>query len=195
MTEEKEVKEETDTEKTTDKKPNKTLAIILTVVVGVAVLYGVGSNTYRAFTQRATEQVVEETIEEATEKEAEVDISEGGEKITVETEEGSFTVGKQELPENFPTDMPIYPGSTILSTSSNADNTVVIFSTDDSVETVTDYYKKELASDDWEVETTASMANATLLGINKGELNGGIVINESDEETQIVIELEKTSGE
>lgn len=193
MTDEKEVKEEAESKKTTKKEPNKSLAIILTIIVGIIVIYGISSNSFRAASQRKVDKSAQKAIEKAVNGQATVDISEGGEKIEIETNEATFTAGKQELPANFPTDMPVYPQASIVSTSSNADNIVVIFSSTDPSKTITDFYKRELNSKGWETETLTTMGNASIFGVKIDEFKGGVVISETDERTQIIVELETAS--
>jgi hypothetical protein len=189
--EQKAEKEENKTaEPGTKKKSNKALILILSVVAGGLVIYGVGSNLARVFNQKAAEKTAEKAIEQATGGEAQVDISKSGEKITVETEEGKLTIGEGQLPENFPQNMPIYPGSKITSTSSNDENQVVIFSSEDELEKVSSYYKKELADAGWKIESTSTIANAAIYSFSDQQIKGAVIISQAEKGTQITVEVE-----
>ena len=68
----------------------------------------------------AADQVAEEAVEQAIEGQGggDVEIDADGESFSVEGEDGSeFSVGSDELPDDFPTEVPIPEGATVESSS------------------------------------------------------------------------------
>lgn len=95
-----------------------------------------------------------------------------GGSATYSNEQGSVTIGSNKLPDNWPTDAPKYGNATIQYSGSSNPQTgeagsAVVFSTPDDAETVVNFYKKELASNGWVVEQTATMEASTVLAAKK----------------------------
>jgi hypothetical protein len=141
----------------------------------------------------AAERTAEEIIEGATG--GEVDIEDDGGSVTIETEEGAVTIEGGEgtdLPEDWPSDMPVYDG-TITGSSSfstpEGDSMTVTIETGDSVDDVLAFYQAELQSDGWTEDFVADSSDggerAVSLVVSKGERNGTVAINE-DEGTTFV---------
>jgi cytoskeletal protein RodZ len=194
MAEEEKTEEETSKEapKESEKKksPTTPIIIILAVVIGLGLIYFAGTRLLGFTTRRATEEAVEESIEKATEGEAKVDIADEGGEITVETEEGTFTTGKKELPDNFPSDLPVYSNAEIITTASSENSVAVSWSTEDSQEKVSEFYKDELTDSAWKITQTATLGNATVYGVEKGNMSGAVAVSETEEGTTITITLE-----
>lgn len=187
--------QKTVTKETEDKKSNKTLIIILSAAVGLFVLAVVGNTIFKSVTQKAVEQAAEKALESAIEQSAEgsvdvdFDLSDEGQEITIETEEGTFTAGQQEIPDNFPKDFPTYPGATITSTASSPDNIALILISKDSVAKAADYFEDELVDNGWLITSTSTIENATIYAVEKGNMTGAVIINETEEGTQITIDV------
>jgi hypothetical protein len=103
---------------------------------------------------------------------------------TYSNKEGSVTVGANKLPDNWPSDAPTYPNAQIQSAVSSNPQTgqagsAVVFTTSDSAQTVTDFYKSTLASKGWKVEQTVSTGQGTMLGATKDTRSFGIYIVDS----------------
>src|SRR3990170_1363771 len=107
--------EQTSPEKTTPAQPaksNNKLIIIVVIVVGaLVVLSGIG---YFA-NQFLAEKVTEKAIETATG--GKVDVDADKEKITIETNDGKLTIGQNELPKSFPSDITVYNGAKVTSSA------------------------------------------------------------------------------
>lgn len=109
--------------------------------------------------------------------------------ITYSNDEGTATIGASSLPDNWPSDAPSYPNSKIVySGSSNpqtgAEGAAVSFTTSDSINDVVEFYKRELASNGWSIESTANVGTNTVLTAKKdtrtfgayiGDMNNGQV--------------------
>lgn len=75
------------------------------------VTLGAGCGAEEKLTEAATEEVVEQAIEESVEggSDVELDVDDGGNTVTYESEEGSLTMGSGEIPESFPDTIPLPP--------------------------------------------------------------------------------------
>lgn len=190
MAENQKEKEKETPEAPAKKESNNSLLIVLAVVVGLLILYVAGSRILGGVGRKVSEKAVEEAIERAADGKAQVDISSEQERVTIETEEGAITIGTDELPENFPSNFPTYPGAKVSSTASSQEQVTVAFTTSDSVEKVGAFYLDKLASSDWEIKETATLANSVVFGVEKAESGGAVIINSSEEGTVITISLE-----
>jgi len=87
------------------------LAITLTCAVALAGCGAVG--------EELAERAIEEAVEAgASAGEVDIEFDEEGGGISVESSEGSFQVGSQELPEDFPADFPIPDGAEVVTSMS-----------------------------------------------------------------------------
>ena len=93
----------------------------MSVTKGVVVGAIAGAALFLSGCGDAAEQAAEEVAEQAIEEQGggDVEIDADGESFSVEGEDGSeFSVGSDELPEDFPSDVPIPEGGTVESSSS-----------------------------------------------------------------------------
>ena len=101
-------------------------------------------------TEKVTEKVAESAIEHAIEKqgggEVQLDSSKG--TLSVKTDKGSLEVNGAggKVPDSWPKDVPIYPGSKVLVSMANEGQQVLSLETPDSPEKAVEYYKAQLAS-------------------------------------------------
>jgi hypothetical protein len=149
------------------------------IIGGIVVLLVLGSQLSGFFARRG----IENAIEQATG--VDVDYGRDG-TATYKTDEGSVTVGGNSLPDNWPADAPKYPGANIQYSGSSNPQTgeagvSVVFQTKASAQSVTDFYKKELASNGWKIESTATMGPATTLAAKKGDKTFAVYIVDSGE--------------
>jgi hypothetical protein len=91
--------------------------------------------------------------------------------------------------------MPLYSNSTVTSTASAPNNVAVILLTQDSVAKVASFYKSEFADQGWEITSTSTIENATIFAVEKGDMSGAVIINQTDEGTQITIDVQLESEE
>jgi len=103
---------------------------------------------------------------------------------TYTSSDGTVTVNGNKLPDNWPSDAPTYPNAAIqYSGSSNpqtgAEGSAVSFTTSDSVQTVTDFYKRELVSKGWVIDQSASVGGATVLTAKKDTRTFGTYITDA----------------
>lgn len=121
-------------------------------------------------------QVAEKAVEGATG----VKVEDGGGSVTVKTDEGEATIKSgKELPEGFPTDVPVYKG--IIETSSSfASNEGqvynVVLSTEDEVEAVKQFYLDELAAKGWKVGMTLDSGSGAQRGVTISAEQGDLAL-------------------
>lgn len=126
---------------------------LMVFVFGVALL-GAGCTSPKQAVQNAiTEKVIEKS---AGSQNVNVDVQGNGEVVTMTGADGqTFEVGKNRLPEGFPTEIPLYAGTTVASSTSNGKTGTeggwtVTLASDDSVSAIGEYYKNALSTDGWE---------------------------------------------
>jgi hypothetical protein len=118
-----------------------------------------------------------------------------GEKVAISAD--------QKIPDNFPKDFPIYPGSKTTGTISGgnkAKNSLgfwVIFSTPDTLDKVDAYFTKELKAKGWSIDSTMSFDTTATWAVSKGTLAGSVMIGrgKEDKETSITVMLESKDQE
>lgn len=171
------------------KKSNKTLLIVIVVILMVLAAGGFAlKKAQEKISQIAGEKIAETMMEKAAGGTADVDIS--GDGLTVKTKDGTFTAGTS-LPSDFPSDIPIYPGSDVAysgtNTSQDGGGAGVMLTTADEASKIIAYYKKELASAGWTVEDTQNVAGTTAMTAAKGNRNLYLGVTGSDDGTTITI--------
>ena len=115
--------------------------------------------------------------------------------VTTSKDGGTTQVGENvKIPDGFPSEMPIYPGSNISTASkSNGTDFALASSTKDSFEKVVSYYKSELAAKGWTIDTSYDSSDAdgksTVILASTATLNGSVTISSSKDRTSIVISV------
>lgn len=101
------------------------------------------------------EAIVEKAVETgAAQSGQKVDVDVEGDSLTMTFQEGDaqLTIGAQaEIPENFPKDVPVYPGATVSFSQVITENQLFSIQavTNDPLETVFEYYKEKSADEGW----------------------------------------------
>lgn len=142
----------------------KGLYIIIAIVVILGIWYFMG---------RSTSNNVENALEGAV-----------GGSTTFSNEEGIVNIGGNKLPDNWPSDAPVYKNTTIQYSGSSNPQTgekgsMVVFMTKDKAENVVDFYKTELIKNGWTVEQTATIGAMTVLGAKKDTRSLGAQISDA----------------
>ncbi len=76
-------------------------------------------------------------------------------KITITGKDGNeMIINSQELPEDFPGDIPIYPSSTVCYSAKveEKNETTISLEASDTVDEIESFYKKELEKKGWTIE-------------------------------------------
>jgi hypothetical protein len=95
-----------------------------------------------------------------------------------------------ELPDNFPSDVPVYPESVpTASLVSGEQDFVVSFATSDRPPDVLRYYKKNLGNEGWRIESEADLGTQSALVTTKDQRTTTILVMEGPSETHITVTI------
>ena len=95
--------------------------------------------------QKATEAAVERSLEKQTG--AQVDLnSDGKGSISVRSDKGNVEINGGKVPDNWPKDVPLYPGARVDVSMSNDQTQMLSLITSDSPSQAVEFYKAKLAS-------------------------------------------------
>ncbi len=149
---------------------------------------------------RAAEKMAAKIIESQTGGKAAVDISGGKVKIT-STEKGKegtieFSGGADlKLPDDFPSDLPVYPGAKIISHfQTGTGNRQIIFKSDDRTKKVYDFYLSKLEKSGWEIVQEMKMAPTYTLVGKKGKRQAAVVIGDDHDKSTISMSVTEEQG-
>lgn len=135
----------------------KTTLGLITVATLVALMATGCTNPFR---KKVEEQVAEKMVENIFERATgeKIDVNSADNSLTITSDEGTMSFGSTELPANFPKDVPLYPQKTLtfshVGSGEDADSASATFESDDSVDKVSDWYKSQLESNGWKIEST-----------------------------------------
>ncbi len=131
------------------------------------------------------------------------DLEQGKMSFTDNKTGAKVDIGSGKVPDSFPKDFPLYPGAKVVSSLSGAQQGKnngfwLTFSTSDSLDKVTSFYKNQFAANQWDITTTYTAGDTTSQTVTKGTWSGSVAITggSSGKETTIIIILgqeEKTS--
>ncbi len=148
--------------KAVQKKKDNTLKIVLIVVggvVGLMILAGVGMAIF-----------VGSIFKEATKN---VEVNKDNGSVTIKTDEGEATASygnDTQLPDGYPSDVPIYePSNIVYAIKTDGKNYSVTAKTNDERTAVADYYKSELPKQGWTLDREFSYSQGTSITYNKAD--------------------------
>lgn len=152
------------------KGSNKTVVIIIVVVVVLVVLGIIGSVLSGLFARKVAEKGVESVLSKVTN--GTVDVDTKNNSVTINTGDGTATIGTQELPSDFPKDIPVYPGATVLGSvtgSATAGGLFVSMNSTDSLDAVKSYYDSKLVENGWTKEEGVNLGTIVNIAATKGD--------------------------
>jgi hypothetical protein len=155
--------------------------IILAVsLVSLASLTGCGK-----IKEKIAEKIAEKAIEKATGAE-DVDLNSSSGGVTIKNAEGEvFQSGKgTKVPADWPSDVPVYPGSTVFSAVSTPKQKFVHLQTKDSPDTVVTFYKGKLAG---EKTHEMSMNETRAVTFKDGKRVTSVIVGEPDRKTKVAV--------
>lgn len=165
-------------------KSNNKLIIIVVIVVGVlAVLSGIG---YFA-NQFLAEKVTEKAIETATGGKVNVDADK--EKVTIETNDGKLTIGQNEIPKSFPSDITVYKGAKVTSSAETDEGLSVQLTTNDSASTVYDFYRNDLKENGWKETSNSTYGDTSMVSAEKSGKSVLITVSKDTSNDGTVISI------
>lgn len=123
-----------------------------------------------------------------------VNIDRKGDKadITIETKEGetfSMSVNKGELPEKWPSEIPVLPGGDIIFSQTEAQSNMqqISIETKKTIDEAMDFYKKSLESGGWSAENTMTMPQMKMVTAKKDGRDLMLQIARAEDKTHIQI--------
>ncbi|MEK7607139.1 MAG: hypothetical protein AAB444_03025 [Patescibacteria group bacterium] len=168
------------------------IGVIAVLVLGALVKWIFGG-AYGFFGRKATEQYAERVLEKEFGGSAKVNLDSQG-KVTVKTDTGeASTMGS--LPASWSTDVPIYPGATILYSGANLEvgskSSGVVLTTTKSMSDVAAYYRSELPSRGWTLKgDIVTMGTTTGIMAEKGERAVTVAITQNEGQVMVTIGTE-----
>lgn len=142
-------------------------------------LSGCSLNPTASLQQKASETIAQKAIESQTG--GKVQIDNNGQKITVKGENGETVIGGDDIPANFPKDVPLYPNAkpstSWSSTAQNNQGVMVSLETSDLKSKVTDFYDKELPKNGWVVDSTTKTNDGAMYVIKKNNRDGWVTVS------------------
>ncbi len=179
----------------------------LTLIVSATMVLGCGDAS-----EKTAQEVVEKAIEAGTNGEVDIDISKDGESGSInikgkdgetlsikadgaDGEGGSITLGGEDgaatmkfgdqakLPDDFPKDIPMYPGLKVLTVTSmpTEEAHIVMAQSADALDKVAAFYKKEAAAKGWKEEMTMNQGEMHMLNYSKDGHALNVVVAKDDE--------------
>ena len=137
---------------------------------------------------RCTETVTKKAVEKTTG--VSVDEDEGSVKIKTDEGEAEIESGKNELPDDFPDDFPIYKGAKVASsTKMSVDEGTsfhVSLEVKGSVDTVADYYKEELVDAGYTISSTMETNGNVMYTLQD---DGVVQVVDQDGKTMVQVTL------
>lgn len=177
------------------KSSNNTVIIIVVIVVVLVVLGIIGSLVSGWIAKKFTEKGVESIVSQYTN--GTVDIDTKNNTVTIESEDGTATIGSQELPDNFPSDIPVFPGATVLGSvtgsASDGSGIFVSLNSTDSMDDVKDFYGYRLSDNGWGEEQKTTIGNITNYSVMKGDRRLSISLTPY-EDNQVHITITETTN-
>lgn len=137
-------------------------------------------------------KAVEKMAEAAAEREgvkAKFNIDDQG--LTIETKEGisTYAGGKNaKVPDNFPKDVCVYEGATLLSSVSVPNGFHLNLRSKDAADKVAGSIKSKMVAEGWKEEATLTQAEQIIFTYKKDKRSANFVVTGGDEdETQIIL--------
>jgi hypothetical protein len=190
MEEKKEKKEKTKEkkEKKEKREVNKKALILVILAAAVVLMVVLGGIFYR----KAKDSIVGNIFSRLTG--GTVDVDKDGDKVTVTLDEGEFSFEEEgRLPDNFPSDFPIYPNAKLVSSwmasGNDTDGLSLIWETEDSVSKVSNYYESELEEAGWTLSFTSETEDSTTFAFEKNDVSGFIGVTVEESKTAISLTL------
>lgn len=166
---------------------------ILMVVLVVALAFSV------AGCKKISEKIGEKVGEEIAGRAVGGDVDVDGDSVTIQTDDGEVSIQGDtgEIPEDFPSDFPIYDGVKVDSSSKMAGETDATFYinllSDDAVNDIYEWYKTELADEGWKItsdfKNSGSDGDSAMIAVEKDTTTGTITMSTADKGSEIGIIL------
>lgn len=124
-------------------------------------------------------------------QQAAVDMNADG-TMEVTTEQGTLTTGT-DIPKDWPSDLPTYPGATVQFSGSGMPDAggkmgwAMVLVTTDTAAKVKAYYVEELPKNGWTIVANLDSQGSIMMGATKGELAMSLTAGTQDGQTAITL--------
>lgn len=171
--------------------------LVLLVILGI-----LGSVVMKFFVKKAGVGLLQSAIEKKTGVKTNLqDLENGKMSFTDEKTGAKVDIGSGKIPDTFPKDFPVYPGAKVVSVLSGSEKGKnsgfwVAFSTADSVDKVSEFYKINLTKNGWETTANYASGDTSTLAVTKGKMSGSVSVTRATEakETEIMVVLSEDTG-
>ena len=138
--------------------------------------------------QAVEDKIAEETSEKLVEGATGVDVETSEDEVTITGEDGKSITSSQsgELPEDFPTDVPVYEGD-IESSLFTEGNFTVAIKTADSAEDVYAWCLDEVKAGGWEVKSEFKAEGGGMIAAEKDGNMVQYTLSSTDEGTDLLV--------
>lgn len=129
------------------------------------------------------------------------DIEINGDEVSIVGDDGqTINIGGDELPADFPSQVPVYSGATVSSSFSSGNESegvwTVTFTSTDPVDTVNAFFKDALAKNGWETTYSYSLDESFGYTAKQADLSVTVTVSAGDNnETSIFISASRESAE
>ena len=175
---------------------NKGLPKPAKFAIGCLVVFAVLGVLASLFAGAVAKKLIGGAITQKTGVQTNLDDIQNGKLSFTDPKTGAkLDVGTNKIPDNFPGDFPIYPGTKVTSSLSGQGFWLTL-STTDAPEKVISYYQTSLKANGWSADTTTGSGVGTNWAVSKGDLSGYITVERAKDadETTILIVLGNTSS-
>jgi hypothetical protein len=155
----------------------------LTVVLALGLLV-LTTGGCRKIKEKIAEKAAEKALEKATGGKVDIDTSGGG-KVTFRDPKTGGTVqtgSGTKLPDDWPSDVPIYPGSTVFASASSPKQKYVHLQTKASPDAIVTFYKGKLPG---KVMSEVNVGTGRSLALKDGERTIGVITAAADKGTSV----------
>jgi hypothetical protein len=163
---------------------NKTLIIVLAVVAVIVILPVIVFSIFAFWLSRGdnannlTEGIIESTTG------ADVEVNENGSSFNIETDEGSISVGEQELPKDLPSAVVVYENQKVVSVITNNQEGAKVWSftseSSDDATKVNEYLVTKFAENGWTTVSTSTYNTTTSYSLTKDNLTAQVSVTSGE---------------
>ncbi|RYB94513.1 hypothetical protein EUA93_09255 [Nocardioides oleivorans] len=139
-------------------------AVVLVAVAGLVSACG-GDDASEKAGQELGEKLAEQAMEDSGSEDVDVDVD--GEDVTIESDDGTISVGSGEIPESFPSDLTV-PEGEVVSSVDTPDGSSVTLDVDDAVAAF-DEAVADLEANGWTRDTTTETGETRLAVFSKDD--------------------------
>jgi hypothetical protein len=119
-----------------------------------------------------------------------LNVSDDGEEVSLQTEEGEMKIKQDDLITDFPTDMPVYPGASVQTSwvaTEKQGGIMAEFVTTDQLDKIERFYRDQLAENGWYQTNELAQAGSVVFSAEKDERSAWVSLNQNENQVLITI--------